>query len=107
MDQLPIPHAAMIAAQALIDSSAAFDGEATGPMNRLTLERALRPIEEGVLDDDGLVVVPTASDVAGAAVICLTWLTGRLAESSGRASEEILFSLREFVTEALRSTDGE
>ncbi|MWV57583.1 hypothetical protein [Rathayibacter sp. VKM Ac-2754] len=105
MDQLPIPHAAMIAAQALIDSAAAFDGEATGPMNRLTLERALSPIEEGVLDDDGI-VVPTASDVAGAAVICLTWLTGRLVESSGRSREEILFSLREFVTEALRSDEG-
>ncbi|SMH29413.1 hypothetical protein SAMN06295885_0302 [Rathayibacter oskolensis] len=104
MEQLPIPHAAMIAAQALIDSSASFDGEATAPVNLAVLERALRPIEEGVLDADGI-VVPTASDVAGAAVICLTWLTGRLVESSGRSSEEILFSLREFVTEALRSDD--
>ncbi|KQQ10081.1 hypothetical protein ASF46_03005 [Rathayibacter sp. Leaf296] len=105
MDPLPVPQGAMIAAQALIDSTAAFDGEATGPMNRAVLERALSPIEEGVVDLDG-VVVPTASDVAGASVICLTWLTGRLAESSGRSTEEILFSLREFVAEALRTDDA-
>ena len=104
MDPLPIPRAAMIAAQALIDSSASYDGEATGTVNRAVLERALSPIENGVLDEDG-VVVPTSSDVAGAAVICLTWLTGRLVEASGRSSEEILFSLREFVTEALRTDE--
>lgn len=105
MEPLPVPRTAVIAAQALIDGTASFDGEASASVNRAVLEQALRPIEEGVVDDDG-VLVPTASDVAGAAVICLSWLTGRLSESSGRTREEILFSLREFVAEALRGDDG-
>lgn len=64
MDPLPLPRAAMIAVQALIDGAASFDAESSGPVNRAVLEQALLPIERGVVDDDG-VLVPTASDIAG------------------------------------------
>ena len=37
MDPLPVPRAAMIAAQALIDSSASYDGEATGTVEAVGL----------------------------------------------------------------------
>lgn len=97
MNNTHLPAGTLLAARILIDATSTFSPTSTTAENQATLSMALRPLEAKL--EDGT----SPLDIACGAVICMQWLVSRASESV-TDNEEILWSLREFIS-ALQQED--
>lgn len=93
MEHTPLPAGTLLAARTLIDATSTFDPVATVAENQAALIRALLPLD--AVSGGGA----SSREIASGAVICMQWLISRASEqSTAGGREEVLWSLREFVS---------
>ncbi|SDZ57566.1 hypothetical protein [Herbiconiux ginsengi] len=95
MESGRIPAGGARAAHVLLD---AVVSQSTGQTVQANVDAMTIALSSLTIDSpDSPEIVPTPGDIVGSAVVCISWLTTRLAASSGRDIEDVIVDLRAFL----------
>lgn len=111
-----IPPRGARAAHVLLDAVVSQSSTASDAENTRAMATALSDLIRGARrgangvdtagDDAGSAHVPGTSDIVGASVVCLSWLTTQLAAATRQEPEAVIGAMREFMDAATVRQDA-